>query len=274
MLAEPPSEEAAVSDIAVLVAGLGVNLVFLTLVWLGSLRYADASLVDRVWGLLFLLQAIAWAVLGDGFVGRQVLLVSMVAIWALRLSAYITWRNWGDEEDKRYQAMRAKDPDRFPVTSLFRVFWLQGVLAWVVGHTLFFPLVRPGDQLIWLDGFAAVVWAVGLYFEAVGDWQLTRFLADPDNRGKVMDQGLWRYTRHPNYFGDTVVWAGFALVCVASGAWWGVYGAIAMWVLIVRVSGVAMTEKVMTTGDKREGYDEYVQRTNAFFPGPRKPAAD
>jgi steroid 5-alpha reductase family enzyme len=115
------------------------------------------------------------------------------------------------------------------------------------------------------------VFLVGLYFEAVGDWQLTKFLADDNNRGKVMDQGLWRYTRHPNYFGDTVVWVGFALISVASGAWWGVYGAILMGVMIVRVSGVAMTDKQMS-GSSREGFDEYVRRTNAFFPGPRDPA--
>ena len=258
-------------DIAVLSTGLGVVLAFLTVLWGASLVRRDASLVDRVWGLLFLLEAGVWATLGDGAEARQWLLLAMVAAWSLRLSGYITWRNWGDGEDKRYTAMRGRNPETFPLRSLVTVFWLQGVFAFVIGSgPLFFPLVRDGVGLTWVDGLALAVFVVGLYFEAVGDWQLSRFLADPANRGRVMDQGLWRWTRHPNYFGDTMVWAGFALLAVASGAWWGVYGAVLMGVMIVRVSGVATTDKVMSSGgNKREGYDEYVRRTNAFFPGPR-----
>lgn len=260
------------SALAVKLAGLGVVLVFLTVLWVVSVRRQDASLVDRVWGLLFLLEAATWAALGDGLESRQWLLLGMVTAWSVRLSAYITWRNWGEEEDPRYARMRARSPETFPVRSLFTVFWLQGLLAVVIGGPLYYPMIRPDTGLNWIDGVAVAVFLVGLFFEAVGDWQLSRFLAAPTNRGKVMDRGLWRYTRHPNYFGDTVVWVGFALVSVASGAWWGIYGAIIMGVLIVRVSGVALTDEAMSSGSTREGYEEYVRRTNAFVPGPRRPA--
>jgi steroid 5-alpha reductase family enzyme len=263
------------SDLTVLFAGLGAGIALMTLTWAVSYVRHDTSLVDRVWGVAFLVQVAVWAALGDGLTARRVLLVVLVAVWSLRLSGYITWRNWGDGEDKRYVAMRERN-DNFAVTSLWRVFWLQGVLAFVIGHTLYFPTVQSGSEgLNVLDWLGVAVWAVGLFFEAVGDQQLARFLGDPDNRGKVMDRGLWRYTRHPNYFGDCVVWAGFALVAIASGAWWGFYGAVLMWFFIVNVSGLKLTEKNMGEGgggSSREGYDEYVRRTNAFFPGPPDPA--
>lgn len=260
------------SPVAVKLAGLVVVLGFLTVLWVVSVRRRDASLVDRVWGLLFLLEATTWAALGDGLESRQWLLLAMVAVWSVRLSGYITWRNWGEGEDPRYARMRERNPDTFPLRSLLTVFWLQGLLAFVIGGPLYYPMIRPDNGLNWIDGVVVAVYLVGRYFEAVGDWELHRFLTAPDNRGKVMDRGLWRYTRHPNYFGDTVVWVGFALVSVASGAWWGVYGAIIMGVLIVRVSGVALTDRTMSSGSTREGYEEYVRRTNAFVPGPRKPA--
>lgn len=261
------------SDLTVLLLGLAAGMGLMTIMWVASLVRSDTSLVDRVWGIAFLVQTAVWAGLGDGLPGRRVLLLVLVALWSLRLSAYITWRNWGEGEDKRYVAMRERN-DNFAFTSLFRVFWLQGALAFVIGTTLWFPTVRGADvELGLLDAIGVLVWAVGLYFEAVGDWQLSRFLADPANRGKVMDQGLWAYTRHPNYFGDCVVWLGFALVCVASGAWYGVVGAVLMWFFIYNVSGLKLTEKNMGAGSStREGYDEYLRRTNAFFPGPRDPA--
>lgn len=259
------------SDLTINLLGLAAVLAFLTLLWVASVLRRDASLVDRVWGLLFLIEATVWAVLGDGLAERRVLVVALVALWSVRLSAYITWRNWGEGEDPRYARMRERHGGSFAVRSLVTVFWLQGALAWIIGGALFFPAVRADTGLNWVDGVATAVFLVGLYFEAVGDWQLSRFLADPDNRGKVMDRGLWRWTRHPNYFGDTVVWLGLSLLSVASGVWWGLYSVVVMGLLIVRVSGVALTDRSMSSGSTREGYEEYVRRTNAFFPGPRKP---
>ena len=247
------------------------TLAFATVMWVASVIRTDASLVDRVWGVFFIV--IAWTanLVGDPST-RSLLVAILVTIWGLRLSIYLTWRNWGAGEDPRYVAMRERSDGNFAVRSLFRVYWLQGVLATLIGIPLVAVATLPGD-LGWLDWVAVAVWAVGLYFEAVGDWQLTRFLADDANRGTVMDQGLWRWTRHPNYFGDTVVWVSYGLFSVAAGAWWGLIGSVLMGLLIVKVSGVAITDDRMgSEGSKRAGYDECVARTNAFFPGPRKAA--
>ena len=250
-------------------AGLGSVLALMLATWVASLVRRDASLVDRVWGLSFVVLALTYAGLGGGDGARTWLMVALVAVWGLRLSIYLTWRNWGDGEDKRYQAMRRRTSGSFALKSLVTVFGLQAVLAWLISLPLLAAAtaVEPVG-LTWLDGLAVVLWLVGFVFEAGGDWQLSRFLADPANRGKVMDRGLWRYTRHPNYFGDTLVWWGLGLFALPAGAWWALVGPAVMTVLIVRVSGVALTDQQMAGGSRRHGYEEYVRRTNAFFPGP------
>lgn len=252
--------------------GLGTVSAMMLATWVASLVRRDASLVDRVWGLAFVVLVWTYAIAAATWSPRAWLITALVTVWGLRLSIYLTWRNWGHGEDPRYQAMRRKRPDTFAVRSLFTVFLLQGLLAWIISLPLLAATAYDQPEgLIWLDLVGIGVWAVGFYFEAVGDWQLTRFLADPANRGRVMDQGLWRYTRHPNYFGDTVVWWGFFLVALATGAWWTAVGSAIMSVLIVKVSGVALTDRNMARKSKREGIEEYVRRTNAFFPGPRRP---
>jgi steroid 5-alpha reductase family enzyme len=191
----------------------------------------------------------------------------MVTVWGLRLSGYLIWRNLGKSEDFRYQEMRAKAPHRFWLTSLFRVFLLQGGLIWVISV----PVVvsqTVGTDLYWLDYLGVLCWGIGLLFETVGDIQLARFKARPDSKGKVMDRGLWRYTRHPNYFGDFSVWWGHYLVAAAGGAWWTIFSPLVMSFLLLRVSGVALLEK--TISERRPEYEEYARRTNAFFPGPPK----
>jgi steroid 5-alpha reductase family enzyme len=265
-----PRKEPFVATWQIWLAGLGAVLVLMTLVWVVSVARRDASLVDRVWGLAFVVAAITYAALGDGDRARTVLLLVLVGVWGLRLSIYITWRNWGEGEDKRYQAMRRRSEGSFELRSLVTIFWLQALLAWLISLPLLAALTASTPEgLIWLDYLGAVVWLVGFVFEAGGDWQLQRFLADPANRGKVMDRGLWRYTRHPNYFGDTTLWWGYFLIALATGAWWAAIGSALMTLFIVKVSGVALTEKNMGKSS-REGHEEYVRRTNAFFPGPPK----
>jgi steroid 5-alpha reductase family enzyme len=250
--------------------GLGVVLALMTVVWLVSVLRRDASLVDRVWGLSFVALAATYASFGDGAGPRTTLLLVLVSVWGFRLSGYITWRNWGDGEDKRYQAMRRRSRGSFAARSLVTVFWLQALLAWLISLPLLAAATAPEPPgLGWLDYLGAVVWLVGFLFEAVGDAQLQRFLADPANRGKVMDRGLWRYTRHPNYFGDTTLWWGYFLIALATGAWWAALGSATMTLFIVKVSGVALTERNMGKSS-REGHEEYVRRTNAFIPGPPK----
>ena len=246
----------------------------MVLLWLVSLWRRDASIVDIFWGPGFVL--VAWAVLAwvsahdlpDGGDARRWLLVSLVTVWGLRLGGYLAYRNLGKGEDYRYVAMREKAGGRFWIVSLFKVFLLQGLFLWVVSLP-----VQAGQLPSTPDGIGplavigAVVWAVGLFFETLGDAQLARFKADPANKGRVMDRGLWRYTRHPNYFGDFSVWWGIYLVALEGhGTWWAVAGPLLMSFLLIRVSGVAMLEK--TIGTRRPGYEEYVRRTSAFFPRP------
>ena len=262
LLATTPG--AALGTAALVIAVLMVGT------WLVSLAVRNASIVDVVWGLGFVV--VAWAVrlTADGVTARQNLLVVLVSIWGLRLAIYLFWRNHGKGEDYRYRAMRKHWGAKFPLVSLGTVFVLQGVLMWIVslGVQLAQTATEPALGPLHLLGVA--VWLVGLFFEAVGDVQLARFKADPANAGKVMDRGLWRYTRHPNYFGDACVWWGIALVCAETGVGrWGILGAVVMTVLLVRVSGVALLEKSLSK--RKPEYAEYVRRTSAFVPRPPRP---
>jgi len=191
-------------------------------------------------------------------------------VWGLRLGGYLFWRNHGKGEDFRYRAMRKHWGPRFPIISLVTVFGLQGVLMWIVSLPVQLGQTRERPDLGVLAFIGIAVWIVGLFFEVVGDAQLARFKADPGNAGVVMDRGLWRYTRHPNYFGDACVWWGIALVATETtiGAW-GLVGAAVMTILLRRVSGVTLLEKSLVK--RRAGYVEYVARTSPFVPRPPKP---
>jgi steroid 5-alpha reductase family enzyme len=251
--------------------GLATASLLMVLTWAGSVVRADASLVDRVWGLAFVVLAWTYAAAAGVWDARVLLALALVTVWGVRLSAFITWRNWGHGEDARYVAMRVKRPDTFARRSLVSVFLLQALLAWLISVPLLAATALGGGELGLLDAVAVLLWIVGFVFEAGGDAQLSRFLAEPANRGRVMDRGLWRWTRHPNYFGDTVVWWAYLALALAVGAWWGALGTLLMTFLIVKVSGVALTDRRMgRPGSTREGYAEYVRRTNAFFPGPRR----
>jgi steroid 5-alpha reductase family enzyme len=239
--------------------------ILMVVTWVVSLALRNASIVDVVWGLGFVL--VAWVVRlqGDTNTGRQWLLVAMVSIWGLRLGAYLFWRNHGQPEDYRYRAMRKRYGDRFPVISLVTVFALQGALMWTVSLPVQLGQVRSARDPGVLAAIGVVVWLVGIAFEAVGDVQLARFKAVGSNAGKVMDRGLWRYTRHPNYFGDACVWWGIAIVAAESGLGaWGLIGAVVMTVLLVRVSGVALLERSLHK--RKPEYAAYAARTSAFVP--------
>lgn len=235
--------------------------------WLVSLPLRNASIVDIVWGLGFV--AVAWAVRWrvDGNDARQWLLVAMTTVWGLRLSGYLWWRNHAKGEDFRYRAMRRRSPDRFWLISLVRVFAVQGVVMWVVSLPVQLGQVRPTPGVGWLAITGVAVWAVGLGFEAIGDAQLARFKANPGNAGAVMDRGLWRYTRHPNYFGDACVWWGIALVAAEAGIGAvGLIGAAVMTLFLRRISGVTLLERSLVK--RRPGYEAYMSRTSPFFPRP------
>ena len=255
----------------VLVAALITIVCLMLATWSVSLLRRDASIVDIVWGLGFVV--VAWAsrfVTGASGAGNW-LLVAMVTVWGVRLAAYLAKRNLGKGEDFRYKAMRRKHGERFPLVSLYTVFGLQGALMFVVSLPVSLGQrdTDAGAGFVALAGF--VVWAIGLYFEVVGDAQLARFKRDPRNEGLVMDQGLWALTRHPNYFGDCLVWWGLAIVASAQGAGlWAFLGALVMTVLLVRVSGAAMLDRLLAK--RKPGYAEYMARTSGFIPRPRRSA--
>jgi steroid 5-alpha reductase family enzyme len=195
------------------------------------------------------------------------MLTLLASVWGLRLTLYLAWRNLGKGEDYRYRAMRRKYGNRFWIVSLFTVFVFQGVLMWLVSAPVQFGMAGAGALGV-LDGVGVTFWATGLLFESIGDWQLAEFKADPRNDGQVLRTGLWRYTRHPNYFGDFMVWWGLYLIGAAGGAWWAIFGPLIMTALLMRYSGAGLLEKTITT--RRPGYEEYIRTTNAFFPGPPK----
>ncbi|MBI4884113.1 MAG: DUF1295 domain-containing protein [Actinobacteria bacterium] len=233
--------------------------------WLISLALKNASIIDIAWGLGFVL--VAWAVRlrVDGVASRQDLLVAMTTVWGLRLSGYLLWRNHGHGEDFRYRAMRKRWGSRFPLISLATVFAFQGVLMFIVSLSVQLGQAGSGPPLGALAWIGTATWVVGLLFEVVGDTQLARFKRDPAPADSVLDRGLWRYTRHPNYFGDACVWWGIALVAAETGdGRWGLIGALVMTVLLRRVSGVTLLEKSLVK--RRAGYSEYVARTSAFVP--------
>ena len=236
--------------------------------WVVSLVLRDASVVDPVWPLAFIAVAITALIAGGGDEGRRILIACVVAIWGARLSIHLLVRNAGKGEDFRYAAMRAKHGRRFWLTSLVTVFLLQGLLVWVVSLPVQLSAI-PDRPLGWLAIVGAIVWVLGVAFEAMGDAQLTRFKANPASRGQVLDTGLWRYTRHPNYFGDFLVWWGIFLIAAESGAGaWGFAGPLLMTLLLVKVSGAGLLEKDIAV--RRPGYADYVRRTSGFIPRPPK----
>ncbi len=235
-------------------------------VWILSLVRRDASIVDVFWGLGFTLIANVAFVVGTGYPPRKLLVATLTSLWGLRLAGYLLWRNWGHEEDYRYQAMRRHHGERFWFVSLYLVFGLQGALMWIVSLPVQVAQASglPAHLTV-LDAVGAALWAIGLGFEAIGDFQLARFKANPNNHGKVMDRGLWRCTRHPNYFGDAVVWWGLFCIALAtpSGIWTAV-GPAVMTFFLMNVSGVALLERKLKK--TRPEYADYVRRTSAFVP--------
>lgn len=225
--------------------------------------------VDVVWGLGFVLIAAATSVLADGPVWRRVLVTTLVAVWGSRLAWHIHRRNRGKTEDPRYVALLARAPGNPNLHALYSVYLLQGAVMWVVSLPV--QVAQYGDGTWVVVPFGVALWLVGFAFETIGDAQLARFTADSSNRRNVLDTGLWRYTRHPNYFGDACVWWGFfVLSCHHWGGLVTVVGPAAITYLLTRGTGKPLLEKSIRT--RRPGYAEYVERTSGFFPRPPKKA--
>jgi steroid 5-alpha reductase family enzyme len=242
-----------------------IILVYMTAIWVASLFLCNSSIVDIFWGAGFVVVYwIYFAFTPGGFLGRKLLLGILVTIWGLRLFPHILRRNWGKPEDFRYQKWRQEAGGKWWWQSYFKVFVLQGILMWIISAPLLaaqyssFPA-----RAILFDLIALVIWIVGFFFESVGDWQLARFIANPANKGKVLRTGVWRYTRHPNYFGDATQWWGYYLFATVAGGWWTIFSPVLMTFMLLKVSGVALLEKSMR---EKPGYKEYAESTSAFIP--------
>ena len=257
---------------AMLLNSLLVVIAAMTCVWLLSLARRDASIVDPFWGMGFVL--VTWFILFSSpptqSVERTWMLAMLTTIWGLRLSLYLLWRNHGHGEDRRYRALREHHGPRFWWVSLLTVFLLQGVILWIVSMPIQVAMVTGATKpLGWLDLVGVTLWSVGLFFEAVGDFQMARFQADPQNAGRVMDRGLWRLTRHPNYFGDFCVWWGVYLIAASAGDPWTIFSPLLMSLLLLKVSGVTLLERTIT--DRRPDYAAYQAQTSSFLPwSPKK----
>jgi steroid 5-alpha reductase family enzyme len=246
--------------------GLALIALLAACTWVASLVRRDVSLVDRMWSLMIAGAALVYAAQAPAPMPRAIAVQLLVLAWGLRLAAYITWRNWGHGEDRRYQQIRARNQPHFALKSLVIVFALQMVLAWIVSApTLATVVGRRGLGMLDVAGIAVAL--VGFLFEAIGDAQMAAFKRAAANRDRVMDRGLWRFTRHPNYFGEACFWWGLWLIALAAGglaAAWTVVSPLLMTVLLLKVSGVAMLEKDI--GERRPAYRDYIARTNAFIP--------
>jgi steroid 5-alpha reductase family enzyme len=256
--------------LSVYLAGLAVILAIMFCLWVVSLIIRNSSIVDIFWGTGFVIAAWLYTLLASGDMTlRRGLIDLLVTIWGLRLSIHILRRNWGKTEDFRYRKWREEAGSRWSWISLFRVFLLQGVLLWIISAPLAAAQVLGASRsLMIFDGLGIALWLIGFSFEAVGDYQLARFLKNPSRQGKVLDSGVWRYTRHPNYFGDSAQWWGYYLIAAAAGGWWAFFSPILMTLFLVRVSGMALLEKTMSA---RPEYREYMKKTSGFIPWfPRK----
>ena len=252
--------------IQIYLMAFAIIICMMNLLWMVSVIIKNVSIVDLFWGFGFVLTAVFYFLNTDGYEMRKILLLTMVSIWGLRLSVYLAWRNIGKGEDFRYQQFR-KDfgEHRYWWVSFFQTFLLQGTLMWLISAPLLGAQFFSGENELNVFDFAGVaIWLIGFVLEAGGDMQLARFKANPENKGKVLNTGFWRYTRHPNYFGDAAVWLGFTLLCIATGSYLPVLGSILMIVLIIKVSGVALLEKTLKT--TKPEYKEYIEKTSTFIP--------
>jgi len=223
------------------------------------------DVADIAWGLGFV--ALAWAsYFAFGTFSTTALLVNgLITVWGVRLATHIAQRNRKKPEDRRYQAWKEEWGQWVYPRSFLQVFMLQGALLFLIAlPTLSVNQASSDFSLLQFLGLG--IWLIGFFFEVVGDWQLKKFIAEPKNKGKIMQSGLWKYTRHPNYFGEVTLWWGIFVLALGSPlGWWGIIGPITITVLILFVSGVPLLEKKYAG---REDFEVYKQKTSVFLPLP------
>lgn len=243
-----------------------VILVLMISLWLISVFIKNVSIIDLFWGFGFVISAFFYFFSTEGNELRKIILLTMVSVWGIRLSVYLAFRNIGKGEDFRYQQFRRNYGEkRYWWISFFQTFLLQGILMWLISAPLLGAQYYGHNNPIGILDYSGIaLWVTGFIFEAGGDFQLARFKSNPANKGKVMDKGFWHYTRHPNYFGDTLVWWGYGLICLSAGSIVPVLGSFLMTGLIIKISGVALLEKSLRK--QKPQYNDYIDKTSAFIP--------
>lgn len=247
---------------------LAVMMLIATISWVVSLLLNDVSIVDSAWSLFFLAAGVSVISVYD-LTPLKLMLLLLLVFWAIRLSAHLTYRNWGEPEDHRYQTIRANNQPHFEYKSLFIIFYLQAILAWIISLPVLAILSSQGE-VSFLAVSGLVIAFFGIVFESIADYQLLHFQTH-SNDGEVLQTGLWRYSRHPNYFGEVCVWWGFYLTAASLGFAWTIIAPLLITFLILKISGVALTEKTITS--RRPEYQQYIDRTSAFIPLPPRRSA-
>lgn len=253
-------------DLSTYLIALKAMLIFGVIGWVISVIKNNVTLVDSMWSLFFLLASLVYSYFTPDS-PREKLIIVMVTLWALRLCIYLSWRNWHPHEDSRYALIRKNNEPNFWVKSLYIIFGFQAVLAWIISLPLL-AAIHSTKALNWLDYLGFSFWFFGFLFTTIADIQLSVFKADPFNQGKVLDTGLWRYSRHPNYFGEACVWWGYFIIALTAGGWWSVISPLIMTFLLLKVSGVNLLESTII--DRRPAYAAYIKQTSAFIPMPPK----
>jgi len=235
--------------------------------WFVIARLSDRTdVVDTAWGLGFVyIVWLAYAI-SQEHGGLKLLAAIFVTIWGLRLTAHITTRNVKRSEDYRYVSYREKWKGNYWPTAYGRIFLVQGLLLWAISLSCVAIMVAEVPAWGWLAAIGFIVWGLGIIYETVGDWQLRRF-GKTKKPGEIMTTGLWRYSRHPNYFGEIVTWCGAAIVAISYQQYWGIIGAFVISILIIKISGIPPLEK-HHAGNK--AFQRYAKKTSVLIPLPPK----
>lgn len=252
-------------------SALGPMMGVALIAWALSLLKRNVGIIDSFWSLFFLTALGYWWSGLEAPSSRALLLTGLLILWAVRLSAYLTYRNWGKPEDRRYAAIRQRNQPHYALKSLLYVFCLQVVLAWLVAQPIL-PTLKSSGPLNGLDVAGTLVFLMGFLFETIADFQMLLFKSNPKSEGQVMNQGLWRYSRHPNYFGEAVLWWGIYLIAFAASApFWVLLSPVFMSFLLLRVSGVPLLEEDLK--HRKPDYRDYIGTTSSFWPRPPRKAS-
>lgn len=233
-------------------------------VWILSLIRKDVGIIDSFWSLFFVTALFFWMGPNPEITPHLLLSVGLVVTWALRLSVYLTFRNWGKPEDRRYQEIRRRNQPLYEIKSLFYVFYLQVMLAWLVALPIL-PTIKSVTPLGLWDVIGAAIFVAGLLMESIADAQMAQFKAAAPPKGSVMNRGLWRYSRHPNYFGEALLWWGYVLIALAAGGSpWLILSPLFMTFLLMKVSGIPLLEADLMK--RSPAYRRYLETTSPFWP--------